>query len=157
VTNTDENRIEVYDLNGTLIDQFGQSGNDPGEFHRPYGIAIGQDGNVYVADNGNGRIQVFDKFGNLQTSRDDGGVLLTNAGEIYYMDVDAAGRLYAADYRHGKLLVIAPDGTVLTEIGEIDGLGSLALVSGVAVAPDGSVYLTNEDNWLAKVQIALPE
>jgi DNA-binding beta-propeller fold protein YncE len=37
---------------------WGRFGTDDGEFDRPRGIAIDSDGNVYVADSGNNRIQL---------------------------------------------------------------------------------------------------
>ena len=43
--------------------KFGASGNDKGEFNRPSGIAVDRDGDVYLADWGNDRIQIFDSEG----------------------------------------------------------------------------------------------
>lgn len=157
VTGTTQ-RVDVYDLEGNQIDQFGGFGGDPGKFIDPFGIALDDDGNVYVADKGNARIQVFDKFGNLLTDRGVGGVLATDVGEVYYMDIDAEDRIFAADYLHGKLLVIAPDGARLLELGHLDGLDGFEQLLGVAVDPDGSVYLTSESHgFLAKIDIALPD
>jgi DNA-binding beta-propeller fold protein YncE len=45
---------------------WGTFGDADGQFKSPYGIAVDPDGEVYVADRGNNRIQVFDANGNYQ-------------------------------------------------------------------------------------------
>lgn len=50
--------IQVFDLDGRFLMSFGSIGNQPGSFVLPAGIHI--EGNrIYVADSGNGRIQLF--------------------------------------------------------------------------------------------------
>jgi len=58
-------RIAVYDKNGDWVKQWGQPGKGPSEFDTPHSIAADAQGNIYVADRGNGRIQVFDRQGKL--------------------------------------------------------------------------------------------
>ena len=43
--------------------KFGASGQDDGEFNRPTGVAVDQDGIIYVTDFKNDRLQVFDADG----------------------------------------------------------------------------------------------
>ena len=43
--------------------QWGTPGSGPGEFNTPHSIASDAQGNIYVADRGNRRIQVFDPDG----------------------------------------------------------------------------------------------
>jgi DNA-binding beta-propeller fold protein YncE len=47
----------------SLPSQFGGFGSGPGEFNRPTKAAVDQNGNVYVTDSGNNRIQVFNSSG----------------------------------------------------------------------------------------------
>ena len=42
--------IKVFDLKGNYLFQFGKKGAEEGDFRLPYGIGIGPDGNLYVAD-----------------------------------------------------------------------------------------------------------
>src|SRR4051794_36689383 len=56
-------RVAKYDKNGDWVKQWGQSGKGPGEFNTPHSIAADAGGNIYVADRGNRRIQVFDHDG----------------------------------------------------------------------------------------------
>ncbi len=56
-------RIAKYDKNGDWVNQWGNPGKNPGEFNTPHSIAADAQGNIYVADRGNARIQVFDPDG----------------------------------------------------------------------------------------------
>ncbi|XP_077865120.1 E3 ubiquitin-protein ligase TRIM56-like [Saccoglossus kowalevskii] len=51
--------VRKYKQDGCYINAFGRKGDQPGEFNAPYLLAINKKGMVYVADNINGRIQVF--------------------------------------------------------------------------------------------------
>jgi DNA-binding beta-propeller fold protein YncE len=59
-------RIAKVDKNGNWIKSWGERGNRPGEFNTPHSIAADAKGNIYVADRGNRRIQVFDGDGTFQ-------------------------------------------------------------------------------------------
>jgi DNA-binding beta-propeller fold protein YncE len=56
-------RIAKIDKDGTWIKSWGEPGTGAGQFNTPHSIATDDAGNVYVADRGNGRIQVFDGDG----------------------------------------------------------------------------------------------
>ena len=47
----------------TLVVYFGEPVTGPGQFHEPMGIAVGADGELYVADTRNQRIQVLSSAG----------------------------------------------------------------------------------------------
>lgn len=63
VTDTGNERVQVFGMDGTFITAFGGYGEDDGQFIEPTGIAIAPDGNLWVADSGNARLQVFDQDG----------------------------------------------------------------------------------------------
>lgn len=54
-----ENTIHVFDTNGSYIQNFGRSGQGPGEFQAVWDLNI-HDGKVHVLDYRNSRISVFD-------------------------------------------------------------------------------------------------
>ena len=117
-------RIAKFDKNGKFIKSWGSTGLAPGQFRTVHGIALDTQGNVYVADPGNRRIQVFDGEGTYKTQYLNAGTpsaicITTGAhpylyssnsnppedidvgGEIYKMELD--GRLVGRFGRAGKL------------------------------------------------------
>jgi hypothetical protein len=56
-------RIAKIDKDGNWVKSWGEPGTGPGQFNTPHSITSDDAGNVYVADRGNGRIQVFDGDG----------------------------------------------------------------------------------------------
>ena len=56
-------RVAKYDKNGRWVKSWGTPGKGEGEFNTPHSIAADAKGNIYVADRGNRRIQVFDHDG----------------------------------------------------------------------------------------------
>ena len=56
-------RITRLDVDGRFVACWGKSGTADGEFNRIRALALGPDGNLYVADSCNHRIQVFTKAG----------------------------------------------------------------------------------------------
>src|SRR5262249_31331357 len=59
-------RIAKFDRHGKFVKSWGSKGSDPGQFDTAHGLAIDTQGNVYVADTGNKRIQVFDGEGTVK-------------------------------------------------------------------------------------------
>ena len=52
-------RISVFTKDGQYLTSFGSQGIGPGQFNWPTGIAIGNDGKMYIADHKNGHVQIF--------------------------------------------------------------------------------------------------
>jgi sugar lactone lactonase YvrE len=66
-------RVVKYDKYGKFVAQVGseKAGNEPSQFNTPHGIAADLQGNVYVADRANQRMQVFDNNLKLKTIYDN--------------------------------------------------------------------------------------
>ena len=58
-------RVVKFSKDGTYLFEWGKFGNKQGEFNIPHGIDLDKNGNVYVADRENNRIQKFDAQGNF--------------------------------------------------------------------------------------------
>ncbi|HWG05649.1 MAG TPA: peptidyl-alpha-hydroxyglycine alpha-amidating lyase family protein [Beijerinckiaceae bacterium] len=58
-------RVGKADKDGVWLKSWGSHGKGTGQFDTPHSIAVDAHDNVYVADRGNGRIQVFDTEGNF--------------------------------------------------------------------------------------------
>jgi hypothetical protein len=56
-------RIAKVSKYGDWLGSFGSPGTEDGQFNTPHSIAVDDQGRVFVADRGNGRIQVFDGNG----------------------------------------------------------------------------------------------
>ena len=64
-------RVAKYDPDGNWIKSWGEFGTGPGQFRVLHSIQADAEGNIYVGDRGNGRIQVFDGEGNLIRNHPD--------------------------------------------------------------------------------------
>lgn len=59
VVDTGNNRIQRFNAEGSFLSEFGQFGSENGSFNAPWGIAVDNQGFVYIADSKNARIQKF--------------------------------------------------------------------------------------------------
>lgn len=65
VTDTFNDRVEIFDADGRWVSTFGQNGDGPADFERPKGIALDCDGHIWVVDATQNRVKVFDRQGRL--------------------------------------------------------------------------------------------
>src|SRR5450755_1068744 len=61
-------RIAKFDKEGKFVKSWGKRGAGQGEFANVLSIAVDSQGNVYAADGGNKRVQVFDNNGTFKTA-----------------------------------------------------------------------------------------
>jgi hypothetical protein len=59
-------RVAKVDKNGDWVKSFGEPGSGQGQLNTPHSIAIDAQNNIYVANRGNRRIEVFDRDGNYE-------------------------------------------------------------------------------------------
>ena len=59
----ENSRVAKFSKEGKYLFEWGEFGNEKGEFNIPHGIDLDNEGNVYVADRENNRIQKFDAKG----------------------------------------------------------------------------------------------
>lgn len=93
VTDTGNNRVQVFKANGEYIRQFG---NDT--LGSPVGICIDDDGRILVADHGNCRVCVFNPNGELIDSFGENEKKKAEFVDLYGIAVDSNGKIYTADY-----------------------------------------------------------
>jgi DNA-binding beta-propeller fold protein YncE len=65
VTDTFNDRVEIFDADGEFISTFGKNGDGPADFERPKGIAVDCDGHIWVVDATQNRVKVFNQQGRL--------------------------------------------------------------------------------------------
>jgi sugar lactone lactonase YvrE len=88
------NRIAKFDKDGHFIKHWGSTGSGQGQFTGIKGLAIDAQGNVYAADAGNKRIQVFDSEGTFKSEFRNVGTPLAicmTRGATQYLYVSHSG------------------------------------------------------------------
>jgi gliding motility-associated-like protein len=136
------NRIEIFNADGSYANQFGTVGTGNTQFNQPYGIALDASGNIYVADMGNNRIQVYNStFNYIKTI---GAGDLSSPKGIY---IDASNNLYVADYGNNRVAIFDNTGTFNRQIKNAGaGAGQFLSPAGVTLDAAGAVYITDSEN-----------
>lgn len=113
------NRIIVMGADGRWKFSFGSGGSGKGNFMFPVGIDISASGNVFIADSGNHRIQVFDLKGNfirMFPVRQDAGEVPPDPVDVLASKL--GNTLYIADNENHKIKVYTRDGVFKSEFGQ---------------------------------------
>lgn len=105
VTDTWNNRVEVFDADGNFIRAWGKAGDGPGYFARPKGIAIDSDGHIWVADAVQERVQVFTPEGRLLIWMGGDGLLPGSFQALTNVAIDANNRVFTTEQFPGRLQV----------------------------------------------------
>lgn len=113
-------RVAKFDKSGKFVKSWGKKGNATGEFADVRSIAVDAQGNVYAADSGNKRIQVFDNDGNFKTA-------FTNVGNAQALCMTKGPNqvLYVSNSnppndidRDGEIYKMRLDGTMIGKFGK---------------------------------------
>jgi DNA-binding beta-propeller fold protein YncE len=106
VTDTLNDRVEIFDADGNFITLFGKNGDGPGYFARPKGIAVDGDGHIWVADEMEDRLQVFNRDGQLLTYVGIGhGELPGQFKALVGVAIDKQNRVFTTEQYPGRLQV----------------------------------------------------
>lgn len=103
VSDTLNDRIEVFDADGKLIRTWGKPGDGPGYFARPKGIAIDGDGHVWVADAMQDRVQVFTPEGQLLIYMGEHGLLPGQFRSLAGLTIDKKNRVFTSEQYPGRV------------------------------------------------------
>jgi hypothetical protein len=117
-------RVVKYDKNGRFLKAVGTKGSAPGQLNLPHTMATDAQGNVYVGDRSNSRIQVFDNDLKLKTIYDQVGApwaMCISGGPHQYLytsnsNTDNNNSLIAAVT--GEIYKMELDGTILGKFGK---------------------------------------
>ena len=139
------------------------SGTNTARFWSPFGVALDNAGDIFVADTGNNTIRKISPAGIVTTiaglagqpGSDDGGGPAARFRNPWGVAVDNTGNVYVADMSNDTIRRITPDGRVHTFAGQAgmtgntDGWGNSARFNnpfGVAVDSSGNVYVSDTAN-----------
>ena len=96
-------RVQKFSQSGEFIQSWGRFGDSDGELNMPWGIAVDEIGDVYVADWRNDRVQKFSRDGRflltIGGSGDGNGMFSRPAG----VAVDDHGDIYVADAGNNRV------------------------------------------------------
>jgi DNA-binding beta-propeller fold protein YncE len=167
-------RVAKIDSNGNWLKSWGDRGNKPGEFNTPHSIAADATGNIYVADRGNRRIQVFDGDGTLLRqmridvpydpaarpaigNRPDfakleasGGALTMAPGAPWALCITPGPNqvLFASDAYPGRVYKLSLEGKVLGVFGESGKqLKQFGWIHEIACPSENLLYVAELLNW----------
>jgi hypothetical protein len=100
-----------------FLTKWGVAGSGDGQFSFPRGVAVDGLGNVYVADQFNNRIQVFDADGTFLLKWGTNGTLSGQFSSPNGVAVDGSGSVYVADQGNHRIQKFTGDGTFVQGIG----------------------------------------
>lgn len=105
VTDTMNDRVQMFDADGEFVQMFGKQGVTPGTFMRAKGIAIDRDGHVYVTDAEFNNVQVFDKDGRPLAVFGTRGTEPGQFSLVTGICIDPQNRILVADQWHARVQV----------------------------------------------------
>lgn len=103
VTDTFNNRVEIFDADGDFVSMFGKNGDGPADFERPKGIAIDGDGHIWVADSAQDRVKVFDQAGRLLIYFGEHGEYPGRFMGVYDIAIDKNNRVFTSEMFPGRV------------------------------------------------------
>ncbi|MBN1974487.1 MAG: 6-bladed beta-propeller [Sedimentisphaerales bacterium] len=122
-----------------VINEFGKSGQGPGEFEYPRAIDIADDGSVYVVDK-TGRIQKFSPNGKFIDAFD---MPQIESGKPTGISFGPDGNLYVADTHYYRVLVFSPNGEIIRQWGKFGkDNGCFIYPTDVAFSGDGRIFVS---------------
>jgi DNA-binding beta-propeller fold protein YncE len=164
VADTENNRIQHIARDGSVLQVWGSfaditQGDAPGgTFNQPWGIALGPDGSVYVADLWNSRIQKFAPDGKfvLMWGYFGQGEAPTAFWGPRDVVVDSQGHVLVSDTGNKRVVIFDADGNYISQFGS-EGFspGQFSEPVGLAIDGEGKLYVA--DTWNQRIQVFAPD
>ena len=169
-------RVAKVDKDGNWLMSWGEPGSGPGQFNVPHSIAVDARGQVYVADRGNRRIEVFDGDGHFlrQITIDvpappnarpaigpkpaaTTGTMAPGAPWAICITPGPHQVLYSSDAYPGRIYQLTLDGKVLGVLGESGKqLKQFGWIHEMACPSENTLYVAELLNWRVQKLILTP-
>jgi hypothetical protein len=162
-------RVGKANARGEWVASWGSLGTGPGQFDTPHGIAVSPDDQIYVADRGNRRIQVFDTEGKyireftidvpVDTTRGrpvfgpanpngTRGALAPGAPDALCMTPGPDPVLFIGDIYPSRVYKVSLQGEVLGVYGQPGrNLGEFGWIHGIACPSEDEIWVAELINW----------
>ena len=172
-------RVAKVDKNGRWLKSFGEPGSGPGQFNTPHSIAADAQGNIYVADRGNRRIQVFDGEGKFlreitidvpfdyasaapaigaKPAQDAKGTQAPGSPWALCITPGPNQVLYASDAFPGRVYKLSLDGKVLGVLGGSGKqLKEFGWIHEIACPSENTIYVAELLNWRVQKLVLHPK
>lgn len=153
VVDAKKHDVMVYALaDGALLKTIGERGADPGKFNVPTNIALDRDGNLYVVDTGNFRVQVLDPDGKWIKTIGQLGDKLGNFSRPKGIALDSEQNIYVVDTAFENIQVFNKSGVLELVVGEGGyGEGHFQLPSGIWIDEHDKIVVA--DGMNARLQV----
>lgn len=156
VMDTNNSRVQKFDSEGNFLLTWGSEGSGEGQFGdilnpREGRLAVDTQGNVYVIDLKNSRVQKFDSNGNYLTQWGTKGYSEGQFTEPFDIAADQHNNIYVSDAGNNTIQKFDETGRFLLRWGGYGHEhGEFSDVYSVAIAPDGSVLVTDSTGRIQK-------
>jgi DNA-binding beta-propeller fold protein YncE len=156
VVDSEANRLAVFDAdNYKFLRYIGKPSDEnafPGTFDRPTNAAVDSEGNVYVSDTFNARVQVFNADGEFVREwgkrGNSAGTFMRPKG----IAVDPDDHIYVVDSDFNNVQVFDSEGHTLMFFGTRGlGPGTFTLPAGIFVDKQDRVFVTEQ--WFGRLQV----
>lgn len=131
-------QVQVLDKrSGTMLFKFGSAGSQSGELFHPTNIAVGADGDIYIVETSNFRVQRFTAEGKPVRIYGESGSEFGTFSRPKGIAIDRAGRLYVGDAAFENVQIFDASGKLLLYFGQPgDKAEGLNLPAGVSIDYD---------------------
>jgi DNA-binding beta-propeller fold protein YncE len=145
--------VKVFDLRGELIGTVGrEKGSEPGQFLFPTYLAVDPQGNLYVTDTLNSRIQVFDPDGKYLRTVGGRGSAWGMFDKPKGVALDSFGNVYVADSGWSNVQIFNQKGQVLLFFGGRGPIpGMLKNPTAITIDKQNRIYVADYLNHRVEV------
>jgi sugar lactone lactonase YvrE len=162
-------RVVKYDKNGRFVKAVGTRGDGNLQFNTPHSIATDFQGNVYVGDRGNQRVQVLDNDLNWKANYDQvgnpwgvcvsGGPGPKNPGKQYLFSTNSwpdSAPAAQAEYT-GEVYMMELDGTIVGKFGRAGkASGEFSTIHQMDCRDPRTIYTAEINNWRSQKILLKP-
>jgi len=146
------NRIAKFTKEGNFVKSWGQTGSAQGQFNQIRGLASDAAGNLYVADAGNKRIQVFDGDGTFKSQITSVGTpqaICVSGGSTQYLYSSNSNDPESME--RGEIYKVRLSGEVVGKFGKTGKLPKeFGMVNAIDCRTENDLWVGEVWNWRAQ-------